>query len=45
MAEKFIDYVKNGGTIINDGIAGLSNVRMLEAADKSLNNKGAMVYI
>jgi predicted dehydrogenase len=45
MAEKFVDCVKNGETIVNDGIAGLNNVRMLEAASKSLNNKGAMVYI
>ena len=45
MAEKFVDYVENGGTIVNDGIAGLNNVKMLEAASKSLNNKGAMVYI
>ena len=45
MAEKFVDYVKNGGTVINDGIAGLNNVKMLEAANKSLKNKGAMVNI
>jgi hypothetical protein len=37
--------VKNGNTCINDGIAGLNNVRMLEAANKSLSNKSAMVYI
>ena len=45
MAEKFVDYVKNGGTIVNDGIAGLNNIKMLEAANKSLKNKGAMVNI
>ena len=45
MAEKFVDYVKNGGTVINDGIAGLNNVKMLEAANKSLNNKGEITYI
>jgi len=45
IAEKFVDYVKNGGTILNDGIAGLNNVKMLEAASKSLSKKGAMVYI
>ena len=45
MAEKFVDYVKNGGTVINDGIAGLNNVRMLEAANKSLHNKGEITYI
>jgi predicted dehydrogenase len=45
MAEKFVDYVKNGGTVVNDGIAGLNNVKMLEAANKSLNNKGEITYI
>jgi predicted dehydrogenase len=45
MAEKFVDYVKNGGTVVNDGIAGLNNVKMLEAANKSLNNKGKITYI
>ena len=45
MAEKFVDYVRNGGTVVNDGIAGLNNVKMLEAANKSLSNKGGMVYI
>jgi predicted dehydrogenase len=45
MAEKFVDYVKNGGTVVNDGIAGLNNVKMLEAANKSLNNKGEFTYI
>jgi predicted dehydrogenase len=45
MAEKFVDYVKNGGTVVNDGIAGLNNVKMLEAANKSLNNKSEITYI
>jgi predicted dehydrogenase len=45
MAEKFVDYVKNGEPIVNDGIAGLNNVKMLEAASKSLNNKSMMVYL
>jgi predicted dehydrogenase len=45
MAEQFVDYVKNGGTVINDGIAGLNNVKMLEAANKSLINKGKITYI
>ena len=45
MAEKFVDYVKNGEPVFNDGIAGLNNVKMLEAANKSLKNKGAMVNI
>ena len=45
MVEKFVDYVENGGTIINDGIAGLNNIKMLEAANKSLTKKGGIVYI
>lgn len=45
MAEKFVDYVENGGSVVNDGIAGLNNVKMLEASSKSLANKGAMIYI
>lgn len=45
IAEKFADYVGNGGTAVNDGIAGLNVVRMLEASNKSLNNKGEMVYL
>jgi predicted dehydrogenase len=45
MAEKFVDYVENGGSVINDGIAGLTNVRMLEAAGKSIAHKGKVVNI
>ena len=45
IAEKFVDYVENGGSVVNDGIAGLNNVKMLEASSKSLSNKGAMIYI
>jgi predicted dehydrogenase len=45
IAEKFVDYVENGGSVVNDGIAGLNNVKMLEAASKSLANKGAMINI
>lgn len=45
MAEKFVDYVENGGSVVNDGVAGLQNVKMLEAASKSLANKGVMVNI
>ena len=45
MAEKFVDYVENGGSAVNDGLAGLQNVKMLEAASKSLANKGAMINI
>jgi predicted dehydrogenase len=45
MAEKFVDYVLNGGTVANDGVAGLNVVKMLTAANKSLSNKSATVYI
>jgi predicted dehydrogenase len=45
MAEKFADYIENGGTIVNDGIAGLNVVKMLTAANKSLNNKSEMIYL
>jgi len=45
MAEQFVDYVKNGGTVVNDGVAGLNVVKMLVASDTSLHNKGEIVYI
>jgi len=45
MAEKFIDHVTNGTVIINDGLSGLHNVKLLEAASKSLSQKGAIVYL
>mgnify|MGYP002682383615 CR=1 FL=1 len=45
MAEKFVDYVENGGSVINDGIAGLNNVKMLESAAKSIASKGKVVNI
>jgi predicted dehydrogenase len=45
MVEKFADYIGNGGRAINDGVAGLRVVKLLEAATKSLKNKGEMVYL
>ena len=45
MAEKFVDYVGNGGTVVNDGTAGLNVVRMLTAANESLSNKSQTVYL
>ena len=45
MVDKFIDYISNGGRIINDGPAGMRVVRLLEACNKSLKNKGEMVYL
>jgi predicted dehydrogenase len=45
IAEKFVQYVEKGGTVVNDGVAGLNVVRMLAASSKSLNNKGEMIYL
>jgi len=45
MAESFVDYIENGVAVVNDGIAGLKIVKMLTAANKSLNSKGKMVYL
>jgi predicted dehydrogenase len=41
----FIDCILHKKTPINDGFAGLRIVKMLEAADKSLKNKGALVRL
>jgi len=41
----FVDCVLNRKTPINDGVAGLRVVRMLEAADKSVRNMGALTYL
>lgn len=40
----FIQCVNSGEPPINDGLAGLRIVRMLEAAEESLNRKGEAVY-
>jgi predicted dehydrogenase len=45
MAEKFVDYVSNGGTVVNDGTAGLNVVKTLTAANESLSNKSKTVYL
>jgi predicted dehydrogenase len=45
MVEKFVDYISNGGNIVNDGMAGLRVVRLLEASSKSLKNNGEIVYL
>lgn len=41
----FVDCVSNGTTPFNDGCAGLRVVKMLEAATKSLNSRGTLVYL
>lgn len=43
--EEFVACILNGKQPINDGLAGLRVVRMLEAADQSLKEKGKMVRV
>ncbi len=45
LAENFIESINNGGKPVNDGLAGLRVVKMLEAADKSMKKKGEIVYL
>jgi predicted dehydrogenase len=45
LAGNFIECISNGGTPVNDGLAGLRVVKMLEAAVKSLKKKGEIVYL
>ena len=42
-AEHFVDCVTNNKTPINDGNGGLRVVQILEAAEKSVKQKGAMI--
>ena len=44
-AAYFVDCVMNDKTPFNDGVAGLHVVRMLEAADLSLQQKGKVVQL
>ena len=44
-AEYFVECMTNGKVPINDGNAGLRVVKMLEAANRSLKNKGEMVSL
>ncbi len=41
----FMDCISNNRAPINDGIAGLRVVRLLEAAEKSLNARGRLVEV
>jgi len=43
--EYFIDCIVNGRTPFNDGAAGLRVVRLLEAADQSLKERGKIVAL
>jgi len=45
IAKHFADYVEHGGTIVNDGTAALNVIRMLEAASRSLRQKGEFVCL
>ena len=44
-AETFVDCVKNNKTPVNDGLAGLRVVRMLEATNASIKDKGRLVEL
>ncbi len=41
----FVDCIRNDKAPMNDGIAGLRVVRMLEAANDSLRHRGALVRL
>ncbi len=41
----FVDCINTGNTPISDGIAGLRLVRILEAAEKSMHNRGELVSL
>jgi len=43
--QSFIDCIERNESIINDGMAGLQVVRMLEAASSSVARKGELVYL
>ena len=44
-ADYFVDCVINSNTPINDGMAGLRVVKILEATNKSLKNKGETILL
>lgn len=44
-AEYFVRCIENNETPINDGLAGLRIVKMLDACNKSLKDRGRMVYL
>ena len=41
----FLDCITNGETPFNDGQAGLRVVRMLEAAERSLSDRGKLIEL
>ncbi len=44
-AQHFIDCISNNKTPINDGLAGLRVVKMLETANQSVKKKGELIYL
>ena len=44
-AEYFVHCIKNNETPINDGLAGLRIVKMLDACNTSIKNKGKMINL
>ena len=44
-AEYFVDCVENNKTPMNDGLAGLRIVKMLEAANASIKDKGRLIEL
>lgn len=44
-AGHFVDCISNNKTPINDGLAGLRVVKMLETANQSVKKKGELVYL
>lgn len=45
MCRHFIDCIQNGKRPITDGVAGLRVVKLLEACDKSMRNRGGTVKL
>jgi predicted dehydrogenase len=43
--EYFMDCIRNDRTPFNDGLAGLRVVKLLEAADQSLKERGKIVRL
>ena len=43
--EYFVDCVLNSRRPLNDGVAGLRVVKLLEAADASLQKRGRIVFV
>jgi predicted dehydrogenase len=43
--QSFIDCIDRNESVVNDGLAGLQVVRMLEAASSSVAKKGELVYL